>query len=508
MKRVAWRPRIRLSLTARISALLALAAIIPLLIIVISTELLSRPQLVNQAANGMSVDAHNKVQLIDTYLSERLHDVQTISRLPFLQRYIVENGTFRQEALDELSSGDQRDANYNTWSLLNLNGQSLLSYPLQPQAHGKYLVLPDALQKLRQSRQAILSDVFYDPTVSEASIDMYMPVITPTAAVVGILRVTLVLDYIWNIIDSQADSIGSYAFLLDHNGVRIGYTNTDVSNVTQPAHLFEAIEPLSAQTKGLIADENLYGNTVTPVRLFSDPNLAKVRHDPHAPSTFELVPAGGNKAFEVAEERSSITSWTYFALSPLNSITAIADQQLLSTCIIAAIVFILAGIVGLGLGQRITRPILQSVTSLLNSSQALKRLATKEEVTATEQQWVIESSQVGMQSVQYYTNATSTAAHSMSETSKQLLEQLKQTNAPSSIKQKLNEMLGIALYIEKASHYQESSNKSLATALRVTTQVTDQLASGAASATEASIQLEQVVDQLRQIVGTSVNEKG
>lgn len=506
MEKAAWRPGMKLSLTARISLLLALAAIIPLLIIVTSTELLSRPQLVAQRANGMSVDAHNRVQLIDAYLSDRLHDVQTISRLPFLQRYIVENGTFKQEALDELSSGDQRDANYNTWSLLNLNGQSLLSYPLQPQAHGKYLVLPDALQKIRQSRQAILSDVFYDPTISEASIDIYMPVITPTAAVVGILRVTLVLDYIWSIINSQADSIGSYAFLLDHNGVRIGYTNADVSNITQPAHLFEAIEPLSTQTKRLIADENLYG--VAPVKVFSDANLVKIRHDPHTPSTFELVPAEGSQAFEVAKESSSVTSWTYFVLSPLSSITAIADQQLLSTSIIAAIVFILAGIVGLGLGRRITHPILQSVTSLLNSSQALKKLAAKEEVTATEQKWVIESSQVGMQSVQYYTNATSTAAHSLSEMSKQLLEQLKQTNAPPVVKQQLNEMLGMSLYIENASQYQESSNKSLSTALRVTTQVTDQLASGAASATDASTQLEQVVDQLRQIVGTSANEKG
>ena len=503
MEKVTWRPGIKLSLTARVSTLLALAAIIPLLIIVTSTALLSRPQLVTQAANGMSADAHNRVQLIDAYLSERLHDVQTISRLPFLQRYIVENGAFKQEALDELSSGDQRDANYNTWSLLNLDGQTLLSYPLQPQAHGKYLVLPDALQKLHQSRQAILSDVFYDPTVSEASIDIYMPVITPTAAVVGILRVTLVLDYIWNIIDSQADSIGSYAFLLDHNGVRIGYTNTDVSNITRPAHLFEAIEPLSAQTKHLIADGNLYGNNAAPVRVFDDANLVKIQHNSHAPSTFELTPVEGNQTFEVAKESSSITSWTYFVLSPLNSITAIADQQLLYTCIIAAIVFILAGIVGLGLGRRITHPILQSVTSLLNSSQALKRLASKEEVTATEQKWVIESSQVGMQSVQYYTNATNTAAHRLSEISKQLLEQLKQTNAPLGVKQQLNEMLVTSLYIEKASLYQDSSNKSLSTALRVTTQVTDQLASGAASAAEASTQLEQVVDQLRQIVGNS-----
>jgi hypothetical protein len=91
----------------------------------------------------MQTNAQARVQLIDAYLTERLHDVQTISRLPFLHQFLSGDQDVRQQAFDELSSGDQRDANYDSWSLLDSNGNLLLWYPTSPTVHGKYLVLPE-----------------------------------------------------------------------------------------------------------------------------------------------------------------------------------------------------------------------------------------------------------------------------------------------------------------------------------------------------------------------------
>ena len=62
-------------------------------------------------------------------------------------------------------------------------------------------------------------------------------------------------------------------------------------------------------------------------------------------------------------------------------------------------------------------------------------------------------------------------------------------------------MTRTAQYIENAANFQSTSNQKLATALKVTTQVTEQLATGASSATEAATQLEQVVNDLRDVVG-------
>ncbi|HET9922385.1 MAG TPA: hypothetical protein VFQ30_21320, partial [Ktedonobacteraceae bacterium] len=55
------RRRRRLSLSVRVSALLMLAAILPLIIIVVSSEIFARPALTNQASQAMESDARTRV---------------------------------------------------------------------------------------------------------------------------------------------------------------------------------------------------------------------------------------------------------------------------------------------------------------------------------------------------------------------------------------------------------------------------------------------------------------
>jgi small-conductance mechanosensitive channel len=62
-------------------------------------------------------------------------------------------------------------------------------------------------------------------------------------------------------------------------------------------------------------------------------------------------------------------------------------------------------------------------------------------------------------------------------------------------------MIQAAQYLEKAAHYQTASNQKLATAIKVTTQVNEQLASDSISTSDAASQLEQVVSELRKVVG-------
>ncbi len=69
------------------------------------------------------------------------------------------------------------------------------------------------------------------------------------------------------------------------------------------------------------------------------------------------------------------------------------------------------------------------------------------------------------------------------------------------VSQALGQMITASQYIEKAAEHQTSSNQKLATAIKVTTQVTEQLAMGATSAADAATQLEDVVGQLENVVG-------
>jgi methyl-accepting chemotaxis protein len=49
--------------------------------------------------------------------------------------------------------------------------------------------------------------------------------------------------------------------------------------------------------------------------------------------------------------------------------------------------------------------------------------------------------------------------------------------------------------------HQERTSKGLNTAIQVTNQVTEQLLSGATSASDAAMQMEEVIKQLRRLVG-------
>ena len=349
------------SLTALVSVLITLVAIIPLLITIMMSQKLSRPQLVSQSADAMAQDAHTRVQLIDAYLHDRLNDVQTVSNLYALQQYAMGNSAFKDQALNALTVGTQNDVNYDTWSVLDLQGHVLLSYPMPPRMHGKALIPQEILDQIHQSNREQISGVFYNPDVENASIVIYVPIMGSYSKIVGVIRTEVLLTYIWNVVNSQADHAGSYGFILDQHRVRIAYTNSGGSTLARSQYLFKAISPLSSQEHQAIVSEDLYGNNERPITVSPDPGLVAWLNDPQSPSRVEEVPPGQQETFEIVRVQISVVGWTYFALRPLKAIVSIADQQLYTTLLIAAIVLVLAIFIGVATGRRITQPILRSI---------------------------------------------------------------------------------------------------------------------------------------------------
>jgi len=449
------------SLSVRISILLVFTAIIPLVIAVAGSELLSRPQLVAQAAAGMESDARTRILLIDAYLVERVQEVEAISKSAAIVNYLMGNTASTQAANDSLAMGQTLDTNYDTWSILDpAQGKALLSYPADPQLHGKYYIAPNDLQQLQQTNKSLLSDVFFNTTKLEATIDIYTPV--STSHLLGVVRATLNMYSIWDIVNRVASDRGdgSYASIIDQNGVRVAYTTRQTnstynysatnnpSGYSRPPELFTAIAPLTSQTQQQIRDLDLYGNDSKAVTAMPDATLAQMLRQSASPASFALTPTEQKDAFQVATYKSSIMPWTFLILSPLSAITAIANQQLLYASLIALFALILAALIGLGFGRRIARPIMDSVVSLSSSSQALKTLALKEQTMATEQRWMVDSSQVGLQSVRYYTSATNIAAYKLSDVSTQLAQHWRQIDEKM-IARHLEEIHAAALYIPR-----------------------------------------------------------
>jgi methyl-accepting chemotaxis protein len=492
-----------LSLSAYISLLLALTAIIPLLATVISLETFLRPQLINQVNTSLERDAQTQVQLIDAYLTERLNEVQTLSQSTPVRSFMAGDKTFQARTFEALFNSQHRDvANYISWSLITPNNQIALSYPTAPDTHGKYLILPENVQQLKTLNNVSISPVFYDSVNNQASIDLYARVLDNNFQLLGYVRASLGLRRVWAPVDqeTQANGAGSYGFILDQNGVRIAYTNTDLSQVRRPPYLMRAVAPLSSAQKQQINSENLYGNATQPLTTFKDNNLASAQNQRNAAPTFQFNPAEQQQAFAAARYRSTIVPWTYYVVKPLGSVTGLANQQLLSTLLIALLFLILAIAIGLFTGRRITAPILRSVSSLRKNTLELKELAEEEHRVVNEQTWMVEASQIGMNSVKYYTNATNIASERIISLCTDLLQNPIRHD-PQKILQTTRAVLDAATYVQKATRQQGQMNEKMMTTLRVTDQVTNQLTKSASSSDASARGLEQIVNQLTSVVG-------
>ncbi len=488
----------RLSLSLRISLLLMAVATIPLMITLAYSELLSRPALIAQANTAMQTDAQSRVLLIDTYLSERMLDAETLTQVPTVQQFLEFTPQYTSAELTTragyaLAAGLIRDRRYMVWTLFDTSGKPRLSFPvtIPPQQHGHSYVPPDLLREVL-SGKTVISPVYYSPATHKASLEIYAPIVNSAATphtLLGFMRSTLNLDYIWNVVQSDkgANGNGSYAFILDQNGVRIADTNANL--------LFTSVAPLSVLAQQLISSENRYGEQ-SSVPIKSDSQRVPLGLN----TTLQMIPAGQSETFQSVERTLTLVPWTYVVLSPVSTVTSVADKQLTSTIIILGAVLVLAALIGLSLGRFITKPILQSVERLRRNSSALKLLSNKQQSSANEQTWMIDSAQVGLESVQYYTEATRIAAQRLYEVGVDLIRNW-HSRDPVAIRQILGQMVGAAQYIEKSVHYQTSSNQKLSTAIKVTTQVNEQLADGASSTSSAAEELEKVVDELRQVVG-------
>lgn len=525
-------PRRRLPLTVRLSLLVLFAAILPLAAVVGVNDYFARGTLISQGTSALTTDARAKSALITEYLRERVQDGEALVTLPTTPAYltcidaqalppaqaaVVEaqancaSPTLGQAFYEgsncrALHVGTARDKNYLGWSLFDARGDALLTSSTQDCAPSNVTpVAKEDLAPVLQQGKSLISAVYYNAQQKFAYVQLYTPVAAPGGKqVLGFLRATLRLDYIYTIVNGESDAngSGSYAFIVDSNGVRIADAHQD--------DLFTAIAPLTANAEQLIASEQRYGSQ-TPPTVNSLPDVATALDANGAESSFQSIAAVGNAAkYQYVRERLSVVDpasgnslgpgWTYFVLSPLATVTQVADDQLKTSLLSAGVVAILAILLGLLIGSRTASPVQAASSEVEGAAVALKLLASRQENSASEQQWVVDACKTGLDGVRYLADAMNQAARRIMDASNwfnDYWDRLTEDQA----KRTVQHLLELSRYIDEAARRQHASSERLDRAITVTIQVSDQLVAGASAATQSADALEQVVSNLQRVVG-------
>ena len=520
-------PRRRLPLTVRLSLLVLFAAILPLAAVVGVNDYFARGTLVSQGTSTLTNDATAKSGIVRQYVLERVLDGEALASLPTAQGYLAclmpqlqaspeldcaTNQPGNQASVARaINVGMFRDTNYAIWSIYDINGQLRLSTNAAGEQGTTAALAEDGAALKSANGAPVVSPVYYDPQTKHALVRIYTPVFYPLSSSqlvpVGFLRATLRMDYIYNVVNGENGANGrdSYAFIVDSNGVRIADAHSD--------GLFTAVQPLTANAEQLIASEQRYGSSA-PVTVESLPGVAATLSDTNTGGTFQSADTpGSNLMYQYARQsipslqiKTPITTlnvklgWTYFSLSPLTTVTQVADDQLKTSLLSAGVVAILAILLGLLIGSRTASPVQAASGEVEGAAVALKLLAARQESSASEQQWVVDACKTGLDGVRYLSDAMNQAARRIMDASNwfnDYWDRLTEDQA----KRTVQHLLELSRYIDEAARRQHASSERLDKAITVTIQVSDQLVSGAGAATQSADALEQVVSNLQRVVG-------
>jgi hypothetical protein len=513
-----------MSLPVRLSLLALFAALLPVAAVVGINTYLARGALIDQGRQAISTDANAKSALIDAYFTERLADGLTIAGVPTVAPYIVcatagaqapaalgcdkpaQIALYKDSMVRTVGAAAVRDKNYGAVSIFGARGQFLTSSDTK--LTSATVVPPasaDVAPVVQQGKQNI-SPVYYSPQDQHAYVYIYTPVTlenpaTQAKTVVGFTRGTLRLDYLWGIVGKEdgANGADSYAFITDNDGIRIASSKQN--------ELFTAVKPLSSATQTEISSDKRFGSD-TPVQQLDLPAIADSLDAGQTEQSFQSVASPDDKTeFQFVRIKLATLPWTYFVLSPISTVTQVATDQVKNSLLIAGVIAVLAILIGLISGSRLSRPVQASVEDLESAALQLHGLASRQEQSAGEQHWVVDACSTGLESVRYLSDAMHQAARRIIDASNwfgDYWNRLTEEQARRTV-QHLQEL---AHYIDEAARRQQLSSERLGKAITVTRQVSDQLVAGAGAANQSAEQLEQVVHDLHRVVGGKARQMG
>lgn len=363
------------SLSVRLGLFTIATALMAMIALTLLTNRVATENAIATAQREIDAQTLNGIERIEMYLQDRRSGVALTAQLPLVRLMLAsQDDPEARERGQSVINAVQSTFNYDSMSLLNVAGQTLIS--TNPTLPGQ-----DRSQRpevISAQRGALgMSDATTDPNDDQVYLHFTAPVYGSNNQMIGIVDGRVRLDEIHRLValDANRSGTGSYSVIVDAHGIRLSVPNF-------PHLLFHPSAPLAPTVAQKMIDARRFGdNTATLLQQASSmPEVLESidllnRHVDES-RFFTGTLNSGEEGESVIRKLRSV-DWYYIHRVPIEQFYSVVRSQTGYALLITAIAASLAIAVTLWfVNNSLRRPLLQLIetASVIAGGDLRKRL--------------------------------------------------------------------------------------------------------------------------------------
>ena len=352
------RPRIRF--WQKVLAALVIVGVAPIALVSVVSTNNTRNDLTLLGVTNIRQRSTSTANAIDAYLASRLGDIILVAKLPDIVRYATNLGDQESRAIARtaLAAAAARAPEYESVAVVDPKGTIVAASV--PTDEGTSVAFREYFLTAMKGTPYV-SDPSYSVITNKPALFFSSPVASNNV-VVAVVRTRVNLAAIWDIVESDAGSVGvgAHSFLVDDYGIRLAVSETKGNRTQAESLIYKPIAPIDADTAKKLAADKRFG-TITPDKLVIDPL-------PTLKAALDGLPKGasGDAAFAFgggsAEQRGVVTRlvnkpWGYVLAVPLTTYTRAADNATVDAGLMLVMGVLLSFVIGILLTRSLVGPL-------------------------------------------------------------------------------------------------------------------------------------------------------
>lgn len=349
----------------KVLAALLLVGIVPIALTSVVSISSTRSDLTTLGVTNILQRSTSTASAIDAYLLSRLGDIRLVGKLPDIVRYAANLADPSAKAAAKLAlvAAAERSPEYESVAVVGLDG-TIVAASIGSDEGTSVKFREYFITAMRGT--PYISDPSYSVITNRPALFFSAPV-SDGKSVLAVVRTRVNLAAIWDVVESDAGSVGAgaHGFLLDDYGIRLAVSETRGKRDQAESLIYRPIAPIDAATaQKLIADKR-FGNLKQPSDLVVDP-LPKLK------TALDALPKGAAASAEfaygsgAAEQRGVVARlvtkpWAYVLAVPLATYTKAADDATFNALSVVAIGLLLSFVIGVVLTRSLVGPLRQLV---------------------------------------------------------------------------------------------------------------------------------------------------